>query len=56
MKIPLTARNKYGERFRWEIRWEVYLHPFYERDYFLDGGSIMWHFGFMTLYKWIIHE
>ena len=49
-------RDRYGQLFRWEIRWEPFFYPFYKKDCFRDGGSVSWHIGFVTIYKWIVHE
>lgn len=49
-------RDRYGNLFRWEIKWQPYFRPFFEKDYFLDGGTKFWHIGLITIYKWYIHE
>lgn len=48
-------RDRYGNKYRWEIRWDP-RKPFYEKDTFLDGGTIFWHIGLITIYKWFVYE
>lgn len=55
LKVRET-RNRYGDRFRWEIWWNSYFKPFFEKDRLLDGGTVFWHIGFITIYKRYIHE
>lgn len=49
-------RDRHGNLFRWEIKWQPYFRPFFERDCFLDGGTKFWHIGFVTIYRWYVPE
>lgn len=44
-------QDRFGNVFRWEIKWNPYFRPFFETDYLLDGGSRFWHLGFITIWK-----
>lgn len=52
-------RDKYGREFIWRIkfmRYVPFVDQFYQREDWLDGGSVTRKFGWLQICKWIIHE
>lgn len=49
-------RDRNGNLFRWEIKWDLYFKPFFEKGCLSKSGGKFWHIGPATIYKWYVPE